>query len=60
MAWRNSRLVGPASSVTVWAGGTTDDSVRSTSSMRSAHTAARGMSTAMNVAIITDMRICVR
>ncbi len=40
--------------------GTTDESVSSTSLMRSAHTAARGTSTAMNVAIITASRIWVR
>ena len=42
------------------AAGTTDDAVSSTSWMRSADTAARGTSTAMNVAIITAIRICVR
>jgi len=36
------------------------DSVVSTSRMRSAHTSARGIMTNMNVAIITDMRICIR
>ena len=39
---------------------TTDDGVSSTSSMRSAHTAARGTMTATNVAIITAMRIWTR
>ena len=39
---------------------TTDVSVSSTSWMRSAHTAARGISAAMKVAIITAMRICMR
>ena len=32
----------------------------STSLIRSAHTAARGIIMAMNVAIITDIRICIR
>ena len=41
-------------------GGTTEDSVSSTSPIRSAQTAARGIMIAMNVAIITDMRICIR
>ena len=41
-------------------GATTDDSVSSTSWIRSAHTVARGTSTAMNVAIITASRICAR
>ena len=39
---------------------TTDDSVSSTSLMRTAHTEARGQSTATKVAIITAMRICTR
>ena len=38
----------------------TDDSVSSTSLMRSAQTAARGTMIAMKVAIITDIRICIR
>ena len=42
------------------AGCATDDSVSSTSSMRSAHTAARGTSMVTNVAIITDIRIWMR
>ena len=41
-------------------GGTTDDSVRRTSSIRSAETAARGAISSRNVAISTDMRICTR
>jgi hypothetical protein len=46
--------------VTGTAGATTDDGVFSTPWIRSAHTAARGIIDAMNVAIITDIRICVR
>ena len=42
------------------AGGTTDDSVSSTSAIRSAHTEARGTIISMKVAIITDIRICTR
>ena len=42
------------------AGGTTDVSVSSTSPMRSAHTEARGTMISMKVAIITDIRICMR
>ena len=42
------------------AGATTDDSVSSTSSMRSAHTDGAGPITATNVAIITDIRIWIR
>ena len=42
------------------AGGTTDESVSSTSSMRSAQTAARGTIMNMKVAIMTDIRICIR
>ncbi len=41
-------------------GGTTDDSVSSTSPIRSAHTDARGTITSMKVAIITDIRIWTR
>ena len=41
-------------------GGSTEDSVFSTSLIRSALTEARGTITAMNVAIITDIRICMR
>ena len=37
-----------------------DDRVSSTSTMRSAHTAARGIIIAMKVAIMTAMRICSR
>ena len=47
-------------SVTGCCGGATDDSVASTSPMRSADTDARGAITATNVAIITAMRICMR
>ena len=39
---------------------TTDDGVSITSMIRSAHTAARGTITSMNVAIITDIRIWAR
>ena len=39
---------------------TTDEGVSSTAWIRSAHTAARGTITAMNVAIMIDMRICAR
>jgi hypothetical protein len=39
---------------------TTDDSVSSTSTIRSAQTAARGIIAAMKLAIITDIRICAR
>ena len=42
------------------AGGTTEDSVSSTSSIRSAQTAARGASISKKVAIITDIRIWIR
>jgi len=41
-------------------GGTTVESVSSTSSMRPADTVARGIIIDMNVAIITDIRICMR
>jgi hypothetical protein len=41
-------------------GGTTEDSVSSTSVSRSAHTAARGTRISMKVAIRMDMRICIR
>ena len=47
-------------SVTGSAGGTTEESVSSTSTIRSAHTAARGIIIIMKVAIITDIRICIR
>ena len=46
--------------MTGFAGGTTEDSVCSTSLIRSALTDARGTITAMNVAIITENRICIR
>ena len=42
------------------AGAATDGSVSSTSPMRFAQTAARGIMTNMNVAIMTPMRICMR
>jgi hypothetical protein len=42
------------------AGGTTEDSVSSTSLMRSAQTEARGIMVEMKVAIITEKRICTR
>ena len=41
-------------------GGTTEESVSSTSVMRSAQTAARGTIISMNIAIITDITICIR
>ena len=41
-------------------GGATEDSVSSTSTIRSAHTAARGTMIAMKVAIMTAIRICIR
>ena len=41
-------------------GGTTDEDVSRTSAIRSAHTAARGIITARNVAIMTETRICIR
>ena len=47
-------------SVTGSAGGTTDDCVSSTSTMRSAATAARGSIDTMNVAITTAIRIWMR
>ena len=47
-------------SVTGSAGGTTLLSVSSTSTMRSAHTAARGIIIIMKVPIITLMMICMR
>ena len=46
--------------VTGFTGGTTLESVSSTSWMRSAHTSARGTMTNMNVAIMTAIRICIR
>ena len=42
------------------AGAATDGSVSSTSLMRFAQTAARGIMTNMKVAIMTPMRICMR
>ncbi len=42
------------------AAGRTDDAVSSTSTIRSAHTAARGIIIAMKVAIMTAIRICIR
>jgi len=41
-------------------GWTTVESVSRTSAMRPAETVARGIIIDMNVAIITDMRICIR
>ena len=49
------RPAAPASS-----GGTTEYSVSSTSAIRSAQTEARGTIISMKVAIITDIRICIR
>ena len=46
--------------VTGLVGGITVESVFSTSSMRSAQTAARGIIVAMKVANMTDIRICIR
>ena len=46
--------------VTGSAGGTTLESVSSTSWIRSAHTSARGIIMNMKVAIMTDIRICMR
>ena len=54
------QLAAPRSTVTGSAGGTTEVSVSSTSAIRSAHTDARGIMISMNVAIITDIRICIR
>ena len=48
------------SGVTGAGGGASVGSVSRTSWMRSAQTSARGIITNMNVAIITDMRICSR
>ncbi len=45
---------------TGWVGGTTVEAVSRTSAMRPADTVARGIIIDMNVAIITDMRICMR
>ncbi|HWU63611.1 MAG TPA: PRC-barrel domain-containing protein [Ensifer sp.] len=49
-----------ATGTTGAAGGTTELCVFSTSPMRSAHTAARGIMMLMNVVIITATRICIR
>ena len=57
---RNSSSPRPVTSVTGSAAGTTDESVSSTSSMRSAQTAARGTIISMKVAIMTAIRICMR
>ena len=57
---RSSSSARDRHSVTGAAGGATDDSVPSTSWIRSAHTAARGTMMSMKVAIITDIRICNR
>ncbi len=50
----------PPRAVTGAAGGTTLESVVSTSWIRSAHTSARGTIMNMKVAIITDITICIR
>ncbi len=57
---RTSRCPCRRSSVTGATGGTTLDSVPRTSSMRSAHTSARGTIMNMKVAIITAITICMR
>ncbi len=57
---RSSSSPRPMVSLTGCAGGRTLDSVSSTSPMRSAETVARGIITAMNVAIMTAIRICIR
>ncbi len=57
---RSSTSAWVSSSVTGRCGGTTDDSVSSTSTIRSAQTAARGTIISMKVAIMTDIRICIR
>jgi hypothetical protein len=57
---RISRSARRWTAVTGRVGGTTDDDVSSTSPIRSAHTAARGTMISMKVAIMTDMRICIR
>ncbi len=57
-ALRNSRVTGVARVRTGRAGVGSDDSVSSTSRIRSAHTAARGAIIATNDVIITAMRIC--
>ena len=53
-------MPGVSSAVTGSAGGATDDSVSRTSMIRSALTAERGIIISMNVAIMTDIRICIR
>ncbi len=50
----------PGVSVTGSAGGVTEVSVSSTSTIRSAQTAARGTIISMKLAIITAIRICTR
>ena len=60
MTRSSSRLTRSGRSVTGSAGGTTDESVSSTSVIRSAHTEARGTIISMNIAIITDITICMR
>ena len=57
---RNSTVPWDSSCVTGSSAARTDDGVFSTSPIRSAHTAARGTRTAMKVAIITAIRICIR
>ncbi len=56
----NASSPGPTSVVTGSSGGRTEDSVPSTSAIRSALTEARGIIITMKVAIITDIRICIR
>jgi hypothetical protein len=57
---RNSSELSGCRSVTGCSGGTTDDRASRISSMRSELTAARGVSVAANVAIITAIRIWMR
>jgi hypothetical protein len=57
---RSSTVARSGSSVTGCSGSRTDDSVSRTSVMRSALTDARGSRTSMKVAIMIDMRICIR
>ena len=57
--WSNTtRPTGAGASVAT-AGAATDGAVPSTSPIRFAHTAARGIMTNMKVAIMTPMRICI-
>ncbi|GAB3807610.1 hypothetical protein GCM10027605_38260 [Micromonospora zhanjiangensis] len=57
---RSSSSARAVGSVTGRSGGRTVESVSSTSLIRSAQTAARGTMISMKVAIITDIRICMR